>query len=206
MVAQPWRLGPSLMGSKEMASDLPVLRTPRLTMRPFLEQDREPFAQINADPEVMAHFLAPLSRGESDRFMDRITAGFAAHGFGLWAMVGGADGELIGFTGLVVPGFLAPFTPAVEIGWRLRRSAWGQGLATEAAQAALNFGFGRAGLEEVVSFTSLGNVRSQAVMRRLGMTHDPTDDFDHPLVPRGHPLARHVLFRISRERWEGRRR
>jgi RimJ/RimL family protein N-acetyltransferase len=189
-----------------MAADLPVLRTPRLTMRPFLEQDREPFAQMNADPEVMAHFLAPLSREESDQLLDRITVGFAARGFGLWALVGSPDGGLIGFTGLSVPGFSAHFTPAVEIGWRLRRSAWGQGLATEAARAALDFGFGRAGLEEVVSFTSLGNVRSQAVMRRLGMTHDRRDDFDHPLVPRGHPLARHVLFRVSRERWEGRRR
>ena len=94
----------------------------------------------------------------------------------------------------------------MEIGWRLRRSAWGQGLATEAARAALDFGLDWAGLEEVVSFTSLGNVRSQAVMRRLGMTHDPGDDFDHPLVPRGHPRARHVLFRISRDRWEGWRR
>ncbi len=189
-----------------MAAPLPVLRTQRLTMRPFREGDREEFARINADPEVMEHFLAPLSREESDRLLDRINSGFAAHGFGLWALVGAAEGRLLGFTGLSVPGFSAPFTPAVEIGWRLRRSAWGQGLATEAATAALDFGFGSAGLEEVVSFTSVGNTRSQAVMRRLGMTHDHGGDFQHPLVPPGHHLAPHLLFRISRERWVGRGR
>ena len=189
-----------------MAAPLPVLRTQRLTMRPFREGDREEFARINADPEVMEHFRAPLSREESDRLLDLINSGFAAHGFGLWALVGAAEGRLLGFTGLSVPGFSAPFTPAVEIGWRLRRSAWGQGLATEAATAALDFGFGSAGLEEVVSFTSVGNIRSQAVMRRLGMTHDHGGDFQHPLVPPGHHLAPHLLFRISRERWVGRRR
>jgi ribosomal-protein-alanine N-acetyltransferase len=184
-----------------MAAPIPVLHTRRLTMRPFQEGDREPFAAINTDPEVMEHFLAPLSREESDQFLDRIQSGFADHGFGLWALVSATEGQLLGFTGLSVPGFTAPFMPAVEIGWRLRRSAWGQGLATEAARAALDFGFRSGGLEEVVSFTSSGNVRSLAVMRRLGMTHDPRDDFLHPRVPPGHPLAHHVLFRISRARW-----
>ncbi len=188
-----------------MAAPIPVLHTRRLTMRPFQEGDREPFAAINADPEVMEHFLAPLSREESDQFLDRINSGFAAHGFGLWALVSGADGELLGFTGLSVPRFSAPFMPAVEIGWRLRRSAWGQGLATEAASAALDFGFGPGGLEEVVSFTSAGNERSQAVMRQVGMTHEPREDFQHPLVPPGHRLAPQVLFRISRARWLVRR-
>ena len=188
-----------------MTDHIPVLHTRRLTMRPFVEGDREPFAAINTDPEVMEYFLAPLTREESDRFLDRINSGFAAHGFGLWALVGTADGELLGFTGLSVPRLSAHFMPAVEIGWRLRKSAWGQGLATEAARAALHFGFGPGGLEEVVSFTSSGNARSLAVMRKLGMIHDPRDDFLHPRVPSGHPLAPQVLFRVSRERWMERR-
>ncbi len=187
-----------------MADPIPVLHTRRLTMRPFEEGDREPFAAINADPEVMEHFLAPLSRDESDRFLDRINAGFAAHGFGLWALVSSQMGQLLGFTGLSVPRFPAHFMPAVEIGWRLRKSAWGQGLATEAARAALDFGFGPGGLEGVVSFTNSDNARSLAVMRKLGMTHDPRDDFQHPLVPPGHRLCPHVLFRISRARWMAR--
>ena len=188
-----------------MAVPIPVLRTRRLTMRPFQEEDREPFAAINADPEVMQHFLASLSREEGGRFLDRINSGFAALGFGLWAPVSAPEGQLLGFTGLSVPGFRARFTPALEIGWRLRRSAWGKGLATKAARAALDFGFGSGGLEEVVSFTSSSNARSQAVMRRLGMPHEPRDDFQHPLVPPGRPLAPHVLFRISRARWLERR-
>ena len=145
----------------------------------------------------MEHFPATLSREDSDALAERIEAGFDEHGFGLWAVE--ADGEFIGFTGLSVPRFTAPFTPCVEIGWRLARSAWGRGYATEAARASLEDGFGRAGLTEVISFTAVQNVRSQAVMGRLGMTHDPADDFDHPALPAGHPLRRHVLYRIRRQ-------
>nr|WP_205830096.1 GNAT family N-acetyltransferase [Microbispora sp. CL1-1] len=166
-------------------------------MRRWREDDKEPFAALNADPVVMEHFPATLSREDSDALAERIEAGFDEHGFGLWAVE--ADGEFIGFTGLSVPRFTAPFTPCVEIGWRLARSAWGRGYATEAARASLEDGFGRAGLTEVVSFTAVQNVRSQAVMRRLGMTHDPADDFDHPALPAGHPLRRHVLYRIRRQ-------
>jgi ribosomal-protein-alanine N-acetyltransferase len=115
-----------------------------------------------------------------------------------------ADGVLLGFTGLARPSFEAPFTPAVEIGWRLAAHAWGQGYATEAARAALAFGFATVGLEEIVSFTVPANERSRRVMERIGMTHDPRDDFDHPKLPPGHPLRRHVLYRLPRRAWERR--
>ena len=177
-----------------------TISTERLVLRRWLERDRAPFAAMNADPEVMAHFPAPLSREESDAFVDRIEAGFDEHGFGLWALEVRSSGVFMGFTGLAVPSFEAAFTPAVEIGWRLQRSAWGGGYATEAARAALDVAFDQIGLREVVSFTSTVNERSQAVMRRLGMTHDPADHFDHPRVPPG-PLRRHVLYRMTEVRW-----
>jgi ribosomal-protein-alanine N-acetyltransferase len=180
---------------------VPAIRTERLVLRRWLQRDREPFAAMNADPEVMAHFPAPLTREESDALVDRIEAGFAEHGFGLWALEVRSTGAFIGFTGLAVPSFEAAFTPAVEIGWRLQRSAWGQGYATEAARAALAVAFDQTGMREVVSFTSTVNDRSQAVMRRLGMTHDHADDFDHPRVPPGSPLRRHVLYRLTERRW-----
>jgi RimJ/RimL family protein N-acetyltransferase len=160
---------------------------------------------MNADPEVMRHFPWPLGRRESDELIDAIMIEFQRSGFGLWALELREDGRFMGFTGLSVPSFEASFTPAVEVGWRLARWAWGNGYATEAATAALDFGFARAGLEEVVSFTSVENARSQAVMKRLGMTHDPTDDFEHPKIPLGHRLRPHVLYRINRQQWTVRR-
>jgi RimJ/RimL family protein N-acetyltransferase len=146
----------------------------------------------------MEHFPAPLTRAESDAMVDRIEAAFESNGFGLWAVevLGGAP--FIGFVGLAVPTFEAHFTPAVEVGWRLAREHWGRGYATEAARAALEFGFGSVGLDEIVSFTVPANVRSRTVMERLGMTHDPKDDFDHPRIPPGNPLRRHVLYRLQR--------
>jgi RimJ/RimL family protein N-acetyltransferase len=165
-------------------------------MRRWRDGDAEPLAEINADPRVMEHHLAPLTRAESDALIERIEADFEVRGFGLWALELRETGELIGFTGLAVPEFEAHFTPAVEVGWRLGAPAWGRGYATEAGRAALEFGFGRAGLDEVVSFTSAGNERSRAVMERLGMARDQADDFDHPRIPAGHPLRRHVLYRI----------
>jgi RimJ/RimL family protein N-acetyltransferase len=174
------------------------LRTERLLLRRWRPADREPFAALNADPEVMEHFPARLTRDESDAFVDRIESGFDAHGFGLWAVEvtepGELEGRFIGFTGLSVPRFEGHFTPAVEVGWRLARPAWGYGYASEAARRALAVGFDVHHLPEVVSFTAVPNVRSQAVMRRIGMTHDPADDFDHPSLP-GHRLQRHVLYR-----------
>jgi ribosomal-protein-alanine N-acetyltransferase len=181
-------------------TDAPELRTERLRLRRWRPGDRAPFAALNADPEVMRYFPSALTPEDSDGFIDRIEAGFGRYGFGLWALEVVAAGEFIGFTGLSVPSFDAHFTPAVEIGWRLARSAWGHGYATEAARGALASGFTDYGLDEVVSFTSLANVRSQAVMRRIGMTHDPADDFDHPRLPAGHPLQRHVLWRLTAPR------
>ncbi|QXJ24218.1 GNAT family N-acetyltransferase [Actinomadura graeca] len=175
----------------------PVLRTDRLTLRRWQPGDRAPFAALNADPEVMRYFPAPLTRRESDAMIDRIDAAFDELGFGLWALEITGTRRFIGLTGLAVPSFEAHFTPAVEIGWRLARSGWGHGFATEAARRVLDFAFDDLGLTGVVSFTSTANLRSQAVMRRLGMTHDPADDFDHPGLEEGHPLRRHVLFRMS---------
>src|SRR6202035_4615529 len=154
-----------------------------------------------ADPRVMEHFPAPLARADSDRLIARIEAGFDRRGYGLWALELLDTGQLLGFTGLEVPSFEATFTPAVEVGWRLARSAWGRGYATEAALATLAFGFEQAGLGEIVSFTSTPHLRSRAVMERIGMTHDPTDDFDHPELEDGDPLRRHVLYRISLDDW-----
>ena len=132
-------------------------------------------------------------------FVDRIRAQFDEHGFGLWALEVAGRGEFIGFTGLAIQTFDAPFNPSVEVGWRLKRSAWGKGYALEAARAAITDGFERVGLDAIVSMTAVTNERSQAVMRRLGMTHDPAGDFDHPVLPEGHPLRRHVLYRVRRQ-------
>ena len=173
------------------------MRTERLVMRRWRAGDREPFAVMNADPQVMAHFPAVLDRSASDAFVDRIEAGFEADGFGLWALELLDTGEFIGFTGLSVARFRARFTPAVEVGWRLSRQAWGQGLATEAGRQALRVGFEQFGLPEIVSFTASGNAASRAVMRRLGMSHDPAGDFEHPALAPGHPLRDHVLYRLS---------
>ena len=173
------------------------LRTERLVLRGWRDADREPFAALNADPEVMRHFPAPLSRAESDELADRLAAEIAGRGWGRWAVEERETGRFAGFTGLAPVPFEAPFTPAVEVGWRLARPAWGRGLATEAARAALAFAFDDLGLEEVVSFTARTNDRSWAVMERLGMRRDPEEDFEHPLLPAGHPLRPHVLYRIG---------
>ena len=174
-----------------------ALRTDQLILRRWRHSDREPFAELNADTRVMEHFPSTLDKSRSDMFVDRIESEFAAYGWGLWAVELSATGEFIGFTGLAVQTFPAHFTPAVEIGWRLAHSAWGHGYATEAARAALSYGFEYVGLPEIVSMTAATNVRSQAVMRRLGMTRDPRDDFDHQKLPDGHPLRRHVLYRLA---------
>jgi RimJ/RimL family protein N-acetyltransferase len=179
------------------------LHTERLLLRRWRQSDRAPFAAMNADPEVMRYFPSALTPDRSDALIDRIEAEFGRYGFGLWALEVAETGEFIGFTGLSVPAFDAHFTPAVEIGWRLARPGWGRGYATEAARRVLASAFSDHGLAEVVSFTSLANVRSQAVMRRIGMTHDPADDFDHPRLPRGHRLCRHVLWRLTASCWRG---
>lgn len=181
---------------------VPELRTTRLRLRGFGDADRAPFAAMNADPEVMRFMSRRLDHAQSDAFLDRILAGWAALGFGLWAIERLDDGAFLGFAGLAEPSFTAPFTPAIEVGWRLARAAWGHGYATEAGAASLRFGFEELRRGEIVSFTAAGNERSRRVMERLGMTRDPGDDFDYPLVASGHPIRRQVLYRLPRNRWQ----
>jgi len=180
----------------------PHLRTDRLVLRRWRPADKEPFARMNANPIVMEHFPSALDRAQSDAFADRIEAGFDERGYGLWAVEIPGEAEFIGFVGLALHDFPAHFTPAVEIGWRLARDHWGKGFATEAARTAIADGFERVGLSEIVSFTAVVNIRSVAVMQRLGMSHDPADDFDHPRLPAGHHLRRHVLYRLSRPNYK----
>ena len=174
------------------------IRTERLLLRQWVAADRAPFAAMNADPEVAAYLPGTIARAESDAFADRIEAHFHSHGYGLWAVEAPGVTPFAGFVGLLIPRFEARFTPCVEIGWRLAHAYWGQGYATEAAGAALDFGFRQLGLEEIVSFTVPDNARSRAVMERIGMTRDPDGDFDHPRLPEGHRLRKHVLYRIRR--------
>jgi RimJ/RimL family protein N-acetyltransferase len=176
------------------------LTTGRLLLRQWRDEDLAPFAALNADPEVMRYFPAPLTRTQSDEFARFAQGMIAVHGWGLWAVEVRGGAPFIGFVGLNRPRFEAHFTPAIEIGWRLDRPQWGQGYATEAAAAALTFAFEEPDCSEVVSFTSLINEPSLRVMRRLGMSHDPADDFDHPALADG-PLRRHALYRMPREQW-----
>jgi RimJ/RimL family protein N-acetyltransferase len=182
----------------------PQLSTARLLLRRWRERDRAPFAAINADAEVMRLFPATLTAVQSGRLITDIEAHFERHGFGLWALEHRRSGELLGFTGLCFVSFEAAFTPAVEVGWRLRRSAWGHGYASEAAIASLAFGFSELDVREVVSFTSARNERSRAVIERIGMTRDLDGDFAHPMVPSDSPLLAHVLYRISAGEWRSR--
>jgi RimJ/RimL family protein N-acetyltransferase len=176
---------------------VPVLATQRLLLRGWREEDLEPFAALNADPRVMEHFPSTMTREQSDAFvLEHIVPHFAERGFGLWAVEAPSVAPFTGFVGLNVPTFEAHFTPCVEIGWRLASAFWGKGYATEAARLALAFGFEEAGLDEIVSFTVPANRRSVAVMERLGMGFD--GEFDHPRLAEGHPLRRHVLYRLER--------
>jgi RimJ/RimL family protein N-acetyltransferase len=179
------------------------IRTDRLTLRRWRDDDRVPFAALNADPEVMEHFPAPLTREQSDHFVEEIGRRIEDDGYGLWAVEPETGPAFIGFVGLLPVQFEAHFTPAVEVGWRLARDQWGKGYATEAAAAAVRFGFEEAGLDEIVSMAVPANTRSTAVMERIGMTHDPDDDFDHPRFPEGHRLRRRVLYRIRNHRPTG---
>jgi RimJ/RimL family protein N-acetyltransferase len=181
-----------------------VLHTTRIILRSWNDNDHAPFAELNADPRVMEHFPSVLTRHDSNLLVDRLAAGIEARGWGFWAAELRDGGHFIGFVGLSPVSFTAHFTPATEIGWRLAHPYWGQGLAPEAAEAALAFAFDELGLAEVVSFTVGDNIRSQRVVDKIGMSYRPDDDFDHPLLPPEHRLFRHVLYRLTREDWQTR--
>jgi ribosomal-protein-alanine N-acetyltransferase len=175
-------------------------RTPRLLLRRWTSSDREPFARLNADPEVLEHFPGVLTREASNALVARFESHFARHGFGAWAIEVRGGAPFIGFVALLHVGFDAHFTPAVEIGWRLARSSWGSGYATEAAIEACRVAFDELKLPSIVSFTVPADRRSRAVMERIGMIRDHEGDFDHPKLTEGHPLRKHVLYRLSAAR------
>ncbi|AWH88937.1 GNAT family N-acetyltransferase [Limnobaculum parvum] len=172
------------------------LDTQRLRLRQWQPKDRAPFAELNADPEVMKYFPTTLDRATSDAMADRCQSLIAERGWGLWAVELKSDGQFIGFVGLNIPTNELPFSPCVEISWRLANAFWGQGYATEAAKHVLQVGFEQLELPEIVAFTTIANQRSRAVMEKLGMTRTP-DDFEHPALAEGHPLRKHCLYRIA---------
>ncbi len=179
-----------------------IIQTKRLILRQWCDEDLEPFARLNADPRVREYFPGILSRQESDASVKLMSNHIEKCGWGFWAASLIETSEFIGMIGLEDVYFTAHFTPAVEIGWRLAFDYWGKGYATEGARASLQYAFESLNLNEVVSFTTLKNMRSRQVMKKIGMHHDPKDDFDHPKLPEGHSLRRHVLYRISKIDWE----
>ena len=181
---------------KEMAIKQITLAGERVVLRPWQDRDADAFAAMNADERVMEFFVAPLSRVESDELRSRMRAAIEERGWGWWCV--DIAGQCAGFTGLSTPPYQTRFTPCVEVGWRLRPQFWGRGYATEAARLALDYGFNTLQLEEIVSFAAAGNIRSRRVMERIGMQRDVAGDFDHPRIPEGHALRRHVLYRLRR--------
>ena len=173
------------------------IETNRLILRRWRSSDVEPFCQLNADPRVMEFFPAMLSRAETEAMISTIEERISQHGFGFWAAELKETKGFIGFIGLNVPGYPLPFSPCVEVGWRLGFDCWGKGYAQEGARAALAFGF-QLRLKEIVSFTTVNNLRSRRVMEGIGMAYDAQGDFDHPELPEDHPLRRHVLYRKVR--------
>jgi len=176
-------------------TSIATLHGPRVQLRAWRDSDLDAFAALNADPEVMEFLPAALDCAQTAAMMARMQARLAEAGWGHWCL--DVDGRCAGFIGLSAPGFEAHFTPCIEIGWRLARWAWGHGLASEGARLALDHGFGALALPQIVSFTTAANERSRRVMERLGMQRNPADDFDHPRLT-GHPLRRHVLYRLNR--------
>jgi RimJ/RimL family protein N-acetyltransferase len=174
-----------------------VLTTGRLILRPFTDVDRDPFFALNTHPLVVESLGSAPTRAESDAMVERYAEELDREGWGLWAVEEAGGAPFVGMVGLHRVRPELPCAPAVEVGWRLHPDHWGQGYATEAASASLRFGFDEAGLEEIVAFTTTLNTRSQAVMERIGMVHDPEGDFDHPSLPEGSPLRRHVLYRAA---------
>jgi RimJ/RimL family protein N-acetyltransferase len=180
-------------------SSSPIIETDRLILREWKPSDLEPFARLNADPRVMEFFPASLSQDETAAMIQLIQERSMKNGFCFWAAELKSTGEFIGFIGLNIPGMETHFTPCVEIGWRIDFKFWGKGYAPEGALACLKYGFSTLNLNEIVSFTTVNNLKSRRVMEKIGMTYDPQGDFDHPKVQEGHPLRRHVLYRISRK-------
>lgn len=178
-----------------------MIRAQRLVLRTWRESDLESFAKLNADPIVMKYFPSPLSRKESDESAAKISHLLAQNGWGFWAVEIPDECGFIGFIGLNTVTFQAPFTPAVEVGWRLAAPFWNKGYATEGAKAAIEYGFEKLHLDKIVSFTVPMNLSSRRVMEKIGMNHDPKDDFGHPRVPPENPLHWHVLYRIRRDQW-----
>lgn len=182
--------------------------TNRLNLRPWNESDFKPFAQLNADARVMEYFPTTLSREESDQMINRMQAKIEERGWGWLAVSLKSNGDFIGFIGmgtLEQSTFPVPFTPAVEVGWRLAQQYWGKGYATEGALACLEYGFNILKLPEIIAFTALSNQRSRNVMEKIGMHRDAQDDFDHPKLPSAHPLCRHVLYRLKNDEWQEKR-
>lgn len=179
-----------------------VIKTERLILRPWKDTDFAPFARLNADSRVMEYFPGILTQEESDQFAKRICTAMKQQGWGLWAVSVPNVSDFIGYIGLAPVNFAASFTPAVEVGWRLAYDSWNRGYATEGAVAALKYGFETLQMDEIVSFTAIQNTRSQKVMDKIGLTHYPEEDFDHPKLAEGHWLRRHVLYRLNRREWE----
>jgi 3-dehydroquinate dehydratase/shikimate dehydrogenase len=178
-----------------------IIQTKRLILRPWEEKDLESFAKLNADPRVMEFFPGLLSAEESNQLAKKIRTAMDQQGWGFWAASIPGVADFIGFIGLAQVNFVADFAPAVEVGWRLAYDYWGKGYATEGAQAALDYGFDTLNLKEIVSFTAVQNSRSRKVMEKIGMHHIEQEDFDHPKLPEGHPLKRHVLYRLEANEW-----
>ncbi|WP_028449573.1 GNAT family N-acetyltransferase [Chitinibacter tainanensis] len=184
-----------------MSQPVVTLTTERLILRDWRASDLPAFAAMSADPDVMRYFPAVLSPSESEAYISLFRDRLHEHGWGFWALELRDSGEFIGMAGLNIPRVALPFMPCVEIGWRLAKPYWRQGLALEAASAALEFGFTQLNLDEIVSFTALSNLRSQALMLRLGMQLDAAGEFDHPVLAVDHPLRRHCLYRLQKEQF-----
>lgn len=178
------------------------IESKRLILREWLIDDLKPFAALNQDIRVMEYYPSLLSESETADFIQRITHQIQKYGYGLFACTLKENNAFIGYVGLNIPSIEAHFTPCVEIGWRLAFEYWGHGYATEAAKLILAKGFNEWGLPEIVSYTTVENFRSRRVMERLGMTHKSEDDFRHPNLPLDHPLSLHVLYRITKKRYE----
>ena len=177
-----------------------MIKTERLVLRKWMQADSIPFAEMNKDKEVMQYFPSVLSDEETAAMINRIGLHFEKYGFGLYALEKISTKEFIGYTGFMIPSFESFFTPCVEIGWRLRKEDWGKGYATEAAKACLHYGFETLGFEEIYSFTSKINLRSEKVMQAIGMIKE--GEFDHPNISLNHSLCRHLLYKIEKQKFD----